>query len=66
MASVCSFSPMNADKVEVLKKLEQELGATVLAFSCNDMATASLSDVQLARLQAAEKELGVSLVAVNA
>ncbi len=49
-----------------IQALEQDLGVTVLAFSCQAIDPASLTDEQLGKIRAVEGRLGVSLVAVAA
>ena len=49
-----------------IKALEQDIGRTVLAFSCHSVEPASLDEAQLVRLRQLEERLGVSLVAVAA
>jgi hypothetical protein len=41
------------------------MGKTMLAFSCGDIKPASLTDDEISRLQAVEKEKGLVLVAVE-
>jgi hypothetical protein len=49
-----------------IKSLEQDIGRTVLAFSCHQVDPASLDEAQLSKLRELEEKLGVSLVAVAA
>lgn len=64
-SSVCGYSNLNENTVKKINDLEKDLGIPILAFSCNQLEAAPLDDRQLKKLQAAENELGVSLVAVN-
>jgi len=51
--------------ITTIKNLEKDLGKTLLAFSCHSLNPAEVSREQLAKIQKVEKELGVSLVAIN-
>ena len=62
---LCNLSNLNDKDIEQVKKLEKELGITVLAFSCHEAEPAMLDKDVLDKVQAAEKELGLSLVAVK-
>ena len=61
---LCSLSSLETTSLDTVKTLEQEIGRTVLAFSCHSLAPAELTDQQLRRLQEVERELGVALVAL--
>jgi hypothetical protein len=49
-----------------VQSLEKETGTTILAFSCKDLKPKMLTAEQLAKIQKLEKELSLSLVAVDA
>ncbi|HSO05841.1 MAG TPA: hypothetical protein VLW45_01265 [Pelomicrobium sp.] len=55
------IAPLDADQLDRLRALEQELGASVVAYE--PVRFAGLSDDQVRRLQALERELGVVLLA---
>ena len=64
---LCSLaSKLGERELGELAALENELGVTVLAFSCGTIDPAAVSDGQLARIREVEDRLGVSLVAVAA
>ena len=62
---ICSFSNLEQAQLDTVQKLEKDVGKTMLAFSCNDIKPATLKDDELSKLQAAEKENGLVLVAVE-
>ncbi len=63
---LCSLATRMADnELGEVKALEQEIGATVLAFSCMPIDPAELDDAKLGRIKELEGKLGVSLVAVR-
>ncbi len=63
---ICSLSSnLKETDVEQIKQLESELGVTVLAFSCHDFKPTELDKVSLDKIQSLEKNLGISLVAVQ-
>jgi hypothetical protein len=45
--------------------LEEELGVTLLAYSCMPLEPAPIDDAKLGRIKDLEERLGVSLVAVG-
>lgn len=61
-----SLSNLDAAKLEAVKSLEKEIGSPLIALSGIDLADANLTDEKLSKLQAAEKKLGVVLLAVEA
>ncbi|GBC63291.1 hypothetical protein DENIS_4285 [Desulfonema ishimotonii] len=63
---LCSIAKLGDEKVESIRKLEEGLGKSLLAFSCHDLQPVQLSDDELAKIQKLEGELGLSLVAVSA
>ncbi|QVL36045.1 hypothetical protein [Aminirod propionatiphilus] len=60
---ICSYAGMEGKKLEALQSAEKDLGRTLLAFSCQDLKPAPLSEEQLEHIKALEKELGVVVVA---
>lgn len=63
---ICSLAKLEEAKLKKITALEQELGKSLLAFSCYDYQAADVTDDQLSKIQGLEKELGLSLVAVRA
>jgi hypothetical protein len=64
---LCSLATKLGEKeLGELRALEQDLGVTVLAFSCQSIDPAKLSEEQLGKIREVEDRLGVSLVAVAA
>ena len=63
---ICSLSNLDQPKVTAVQSLEKETGTTLLAFSCKDLKPTMLTAEQLNKIQKLEKELSLSLVAVDA
>jgi hypothetical protein len=63
---LCSLSNLDPNKIDSIQTLEKETGKTLLAFSCKDIKPSMLTEEQLAKIQDLEKELSLSLVAVDA
>ncbi len=64
---LCSLSTKLGDQeMSAIKTLEKEVGHPLLAFSCHALQPAAVNADQLAKIQALESKLGISLVAVNA
>jgi hypothetical protein len=63
---LCSLSNLDQHKIETIQTFEKETGKTLLAFSCKDIKTSMLTAEELAKIQDLEKELSLSLVAVDA
>ncbi len=62
---LCSLSSkLSSQEMEAIKSLEQELGKTLLSFTCHEIKPTSLNEDQIDRIQSLEKKIGVSLVAV--
>ena len=59
------IAKLEADKLEAVQKLEDEIGSTVLALSTIEANSAKLPKEKLEKLQALENELDVVLVAVQ-
>lgn len=63
---LCSLSTkLGTDDLQAINALEKELATPLLAFSCHDLKPADVKAEQLAKIQALEKRLGMSLVAVK-
>jgi hypothetical protein len=60
-----AFSSLKDKQMKSIKELEEKMGVTLLAFSGLNTKYANLSEEDLKLLLQAEKDLGVSLVAVN-
>ena len=63
---LCSLSNLDQNKVMAVQSLEKETGTTLLAFSCKDLKPTMLTAEQLTKMQKLEKELSLSLLAVDA
>jgi len=64
---LCSLATnVDASVLQSINDLEKDLGKTLLAFACHDLKPSALNADQLSKIQAVEKKLGVSLVAVEA
>ncbi|MBM9616685.1 hypothetical protein JWJ90_20685 [Desulfobulbus rhabdoformis] len=63
---LCSLAN-NVDKpvLDKINALEKDLGKTFLAYKCHSVNTTMLTDAELKKVQEIEKELGVSLIAVE-
>lgn len=61
-----SLSKLAPDQVDEIKKLEKEIGKTLLSFSSYDVAFDELTESQLTKLKALEQKMGISLIAVKA
>jgi len=59
------FSSLTDEQIKSIKELEGKMGVTLLAFSGINTKYADLSEEDLKLLLQAEKDIGVSLVAVN-
>ena len=64
---LCSLSTkLGSEDLKAINTLESELGTPILAFSCRaDLNPADVSTEQLAKIQALENKLGLSLLAVR-
>lgn len=64
---LCSIATkLGETELGEIKALEQDIGRTVLAFSCHQVGPAPLDESQLEKIRQLEERLGVSLVAVAA
>ncbi len=61
---LCSLSKIDDSGLEKIKTLEEELGKSLLSFSCHDIEPAALKDEELEKVKSLESSLGVSLVAI--
>ena len=61
-----SYAWLTVDQLKAVRRLEEELGRTVVAFQGQNIETCSLTPEQLERLQQEEESLGLVLVAVDA
>ncbi|WP_170326521.1 hypothetical protein [Ruegeria arenilitoris] len=59
------LATLEADKLNAVRALEQEIGRPVVALAAVDADTANLPQDDLKKLQALEDELDVVLVAVR-
>ncbi len=62
---LCSLSNLTEKDLQEINTLEKDIHSPLLAFSCNDSPIAELSADKLKKVQALEKKLGISLVAVG-
>lgn len=63
---LCSLSTkLGPEEIKAINALEKELATPLLAFSCHDVKPANVNAEQLSKIQALEKRLGMSLVAVR-
>ncbi len=60
---LCSYSTLDARKLEAIKSYESKIGKRVLAYDCRQAQPAKLDAKQEEELKKLEKELGVVLVA---
>jgi hypothetical protein len=63
---LCSLSTkLGSEDLKAISDLEKDLATSLLAFACHQIRTAEVSSEQLAKIQALENRLGISLVAVK-
>jgi hypothetical protein len=62
---MCNVTRLDDAKVQQIKAVEQEVGKTLLAYSCYNVSPADLNKDELARISEAEQKLGVVLVAIK-
>lgn len=60
-----SLSKLSAAQIEEIRKLEAELGKTLLSFSSYDVIAGNLSGDELSRVRELEKKIGTTLIAVD-
>ena len=63
---LCSYSKLDSSHLEEIKALEKEIGATLLSFTCQNIATAKIDEKALGKIKQLETRLGVALVAIKA
>ncbi|NTW50374.1 MAG: hypothetical protein HGB19_11725 [Chlorobiales bacterium] len=61
-----SLSKLAPEQIEEIKKLEKEIGKTLLSFSKYDVVSDDLTEDELRKLKALEQKMGTTLVAVRA
>jgi hypothetical protein len=61
-----SLSKLTPAQIEEVKKLEKEIGKTLLSFSSYDVVSDDLTEAELRKLKALEEKMGIALVAVKA
>lgn len=59
----CSASKLDDGKLGAIRDLEQELGKTIVAYSCTNPEPGNLSKDELMKIKALEETLAVTLVA---
>lgn len=62
---ICSLSNLSENDLKEINQLETEIKAPLLAFSCHDVSSAILTDDALVKVEALEKKMGISLLAVS-
>jgi hypothetical protein len=62
---ICSLSNLSENDLKEINQLETEIKAPLLAFSCHDVSSAILTDDALVKVEALEKKLGISLLALS-
>lgn len=62
---ICSLSNLKDQDLDQIRALEAELGQPLLAFSCHDIQPAIVDDENLKKIEALEKKLKMSLLAVK-
>ncbi len=64
-AMLSSLSKLSPAELEEVRRLELELGKTLLSYSSYDVVADDLTDEDLVRVRQLEKRLGTSLVVVR-
>ena len=62
---LCSLSNLKENTIHEIQALENDLGITVLAYSCHKTEPAIIDANKLKKIQTLEKNLGLSLIAIN-
>lgn len=60
-----SLSKLTDAQIEEVRRLEAELGKTLLSFSRYDVVAANLSEAELSRVRELEKKIGTVLIALD-
>jgi hypothetical protein len=60
-----SLSKLTPEQIGEIRKLEEELGKTMLSFSSYDVIAGGLSTEELARVRELEKQIGTVLIALD-
>lgn len=60
-----TLSALTQSQIEEIRKLEQELGKTILSFSGCDASAEDLTPEELRRIRELEAQIGTMLVAVK-
>jgi len=60
-----SLSKLTPEQIGEIRKLEEEIGKTILSFSSYDVIAAGLSTEELARVRELEKRIGTALIALD-
>lgn len=60
-----SLSKLTDVQIEEVRRLEAELGKTLLSFSRYDVVAANLSEAELSRVRELEKKIGTVLIALD-
>lgn len=63
---LCSLSNLDDRDLDRIRTLENEMGKTLLAYSCHRASPSDLADGELDKIRSLEKDLGLALVAVDA
>jgi hypothetical protein len=59
-----SLSKLTLEQLGEIRKLEEELGKTLLSYSSYDVIAGGLSPLELERVRELEKKIGTVLIAV--
>ncbi|MCC6346999.1 MAG: hypothetical protein IT388_07385 [Nitrospirales bacterium] len=62
---MCTIPQLDGSKLKEVQSLEQKIGKTLVAYTCQDVAPAKLSETEISQLKETEQKLGVVLVAVG-
>ncbi|WP_300672725.1 hypothetical protein [Desulfoluna sp.] len=62
---ICAASNLDTGKLGAIKTLEQEIGKTIVAYSCSDPKPSNLTEEEIRKIKALEEKLAVTLVAFN-
>ncbi|MCC6347949.1 MAG: hypothetical protein IT388_12235 [Nitrospirales bacterium] len=62
---MCTIPQLDGSKLKEVQSLEQKIGKTLVAYTCQDVAPAKLSDMEISQLKETEQKLGVLLVALG-